>query len=855
MDTTELPSALMRVWRSTRLSWLIVSIALFLPFTVAAQTYEILHNFGPLPPAFSYSALIQDPSGNFYGTSTQGGSGAGSGGLGTIFELQTDGTLKILHSFQGTDGAVPYAAVIRDDSGNLYGTTSAGGGPDGNYYGTVFELDPSGTLSTLHAFSPFEQGANLRGSLIRDAAGNLYGTAAYGGANHYGIVFKIDPSGAMTTLHTFGYVDGSYPMAGLIEDAAGNLYGTTSGIGQNIIHGTIFRMDPAGTLTTLHFFNRPDGAYPLSALIRDNSGNLYGTTSEGGSSDFGTIFRLDGAGVLTTLHAFNGSDGANPKAALVRDDIGNIYGTTANGGAYGFGTVFQLDHLGNLTTLHSFKGSDGANPSAPLIRDASGNLVGTTASGGAAARGTIFRIDPSGTLTTLHNFSSPEPAFPRSGLALDGSGNLYGTSFQGGWNDLGTVFKLDGLGALTTLHSFNGLDGAHPWASVLLGAFGSLYGTTRDGGTLDVGTIFQLDASGTLTTLHSFGSSGGIEGSNPYAALIQDEWGNLYGTTAFGGSSGGGTIFMYNPPGLLTTLCSLSGNPETALVRDASGNLYGTTPTGDYNYGDVFRLDASNTLTILHHFLISDGAHPLSPLVRDPSGNLYGTTSAGGDSGLGTVYRLGPSGTLTTLHSFDGSDGEAPSGSLVRDGSGNLYGTTAGTIFKLDAAGIVTTLHRFGDPPYGPLDGALPTGLIQDAIGNLYGTTSRGGSGGTGVIFRVVFDLVRDVTIDIKPGSDSNPINPGSKGKIPVAILGTETFDVATVNAALVRFGVHGAQAAPAMFAVEDVNDDGRPDLLLHFNTQETGIQCGDTSVPLTGVTFDGRAIQGSDRIQTVGCK
>ena len=204
--------------------------------TAAAQTYEVLYNFGPPPsPAYSYSALVQDSSGNFYGTSTQGGT-PGSYGAGTIFKLEPDGTLTILHSFQGTtDGGTPYVGLIWDDSGNLDGTTSGGSDADGICGGTVFKLDPSDVLTTLYAFCPPEQGLNSRGSLVRDGVGNLYGTTAYGGLPEWGgngIVFKLDPSGAMTTLHVFDCSgnDGFFPRAGLIRDTVGNLYGTTSGL-------------------------------------------------------------------------------------------------------------------------------------------------------------------------------------------------------------------------------------------------------------------------------------------------------------------------------------------------------------------------------------------------------------------------------------------------------------------------------------------------------------------------------------------------------------------------------------------------------------------------------------------------
>jgi uncharacterized repeat protein (TIGR03803 family) len=302
----------------------------------ATQQLTILYSFNGDDGASPHADLIADPAGNLYGT-TYGG---GAGGQGTVFQLTPSGTLTVLHSFIGGDGSRPGAGLIADAAGNLYGTTITGGAGDA---GTVFQLTPSGDLIILYSFTGGSDGALPFAGVIADAAGNLYGTTIDGGAGGQGTVFQLDPSGTLTVLYSSN--EGS-PWAGLIADAAGNLYGTTdAGDGP----GTVFQLTPSGTLTVLHRFTGSDGAVPHGRLIADAAGNLYGTTHNGGAYiGYGTVFQLDSSGTLTVLHSFTGgSDGAYPEAGLIADTAGNLYGTTAGGGAgtncaQGCGTVFEL---------------------------------------------------------------------------------------------------------------------------------------------------------------------------------------------------------------------------------------------------------------------------------------------------------------------------------------------------------------------------------------------------------------------------------------------------------------------------------------------------------------------------------
>ena len=353
-------------------------------------------------------------------------------------------------------------------------------------------------------------------------------------------------AGPLETIASFDGANGASPYAGLAFDAAGNLYGTTSGGGAGG-YGTVFEIAAgSGTLTTLASFNSTNGSDPRAGLVLDAAGNLYGTTYYGGAGGYGTVFEIArGSGTLTTLASFNYNNGANPYSGLTFDAAGNLYGTTSNGGAHGEGTVFELARgSGTPTTLVSFNGTNGSSPEAGLTADAAGNLYGTTFGGGAGGYGTVFKVAAgSGTLTTLASFSSYDGAYPQGRLIRDAAGNLYGTTYNGGGPGYyGTVFEIAaGSSTITNLASFDRSNGADPLAGLTADAAGNLYGTTSFAGPGGHGTVFELAAgSGTLTTLASFD---GTNGSSPLSDLTFDAAGNLYGTTAFGGAHGEGTVF------------------------------------------------------------------------------------------------------------------------------------------------------------------------------------------------------------------------------------------------------------------------------------------------------------------------
>jgi uncharacterized repeat protein (TIGR03803 family) len=371
------------------------------------------------------------------------------------------------------------------------------------------------TFTTLVNFDGTD-GANSTAGLIRATDGNFYGTTSAGGANLSGTVFRISPSGALTTIYSFcskvGCPDGASPRGALLQASDGNLYGTTYGFAFSGNAGTVFKITLSGALTTLHTFSTTGtgGQSPLAGLIQGKDGNLYGTTSRGSANictirptydvHCGTIFKITPRGRVTTLASFDQARGFSPSSPLVQGTDGNFYGTTPMGGAVypGFGTVFQLTRTGALTVLHSFDATDGEKSLAALVRGTDGNFYGTTSFGGGNSNsgGTVFKITSTGTLTTLHNFGSGDGTGASAALIQATDGNFYGTTSGSGVSNTGTVFKITPGGTLTTLHTFNGADGELPYSTLVEGSNGVLYGTTKYGASSECsegcGTVFSL---------------------------------------------------------------------------------------------------------------------------------------------------------------------------------------------------------------------------------------------------------------------------------------------------------------------------------------------------------------------------
>jgi uncharacterized repeat protein (TIGR03803 family) len=552
------------------------------------------------------------------------------------------------------------------------------------------------TEHVLHEFS--NGGRSPEASLVADSAGNLYGTTAWGGTGYC--------------------VDGNYSYGGC---------------------GTVFQLTPTANggwkRTVLYSFQGGrDGQMPVAGVVLDSTGNLYGTTWEGGGlnvlcnpSSCGTVFELTrdshGKWKESVLHRFTGfQDGASPRGGLVLDSEGNLYGTTEYGGSLtacanieGCGVVFKLSPSANgkweETVLYGFGvsasgvGRSGAYPEANVVFDSDGRLYGTTYGGGLYGYGAVFMLSKKSegqwSEDVLRYFDSSSDGYPMAGVILDSENNVYGTT--SGNFTTGTVFKLARSGSGGAWKETVLYAGGCPQAGLTMDRAGNLYGTNTSCSNYGPGAVFELSpGSGgwNYTALHTFG--GNRDGYDPRAGLLLDQQGNLYGTTESGGPAGGestGTVYKLTqssglwPESIISFFPGEDGiSPQSNLIVDASGNFYGTTTNGGrYGLGAVFEetksSDGSWKTNILHSFRGgSDGSTPVGALTFDSVGNLYGTSTdvcrSYGCGGWGTVFMLSPrtdgSWVKTTLYSFTGgSDGAMPNGGLTFDSAGNIYGTAS----------------------------------------------------------------------------------------------------------------------------------------------------------------------------------
>lgn len=639
-------------------------------------------------------------------------------------------------------GANPQSTLIADSKGDLFGTAFKGG----RYaQGTVFEIAfGSNAIVPLASFKGSD-GASPAGGLALDGAGDLFGTTYGGGINNQGTVFEVaSGSNAITTLALFNGTNGKWPEGGVALDDSGNLYGATSWGGSSN-HGTLFEI-PSGTqsLTMLASFGGPDQI--SGGVTLDAEGDLFGTAGSIGTINLGSVFELArGSSTITTYAAFTKNTGAAvPQGGLTMDAEGNLYGSTYTGPA-NLGTIYEIPSGSRkITPLAKFDTTTAGELVAPPAVDAQGNVYAlvdqdfNTRVVEIAYRSQYFR--------TLVIFSRTDGYHPLGGVTLDPAGNLYGLTSQGGAGDNGTAFEIaHGSFRLTVLASFDGLNGVLP-NSVILDKSGNLFGATQNGGTNDLGAVFEVArGSNSVTTLASFNGKNGAH-PNP---ITQDASGNLYGTTEGGGTGiGMGTVFeIASGSGVITTLASFNygngGYPRGGVILDRSGDLYGTTSAGFSlsNYGTIFEIGkGSDTVTTLASFDYRNGATPVGNLAVDTAGSLYGTTQEGGPGELGTVFMLASgSSVITTLATFNGDNGSIPEAGVILDSSGNLYGTASagntdsGSVFEIAAGtATLTTIASFNPP-----SGFGPNSLVLDRAGNLYGTTLGGGPGREGTAFEI----------------------------------------------------------------------------------------------------------------------
>src|ERR1022692_3069649 len=514
-------------------------------------------------------------------------------------------TFTTLYSFDGTDGAKPTAGLVQANNGDLYGTTLGGGtscvNSDPSGCGTVFDITPGGALTTLHSFcaqSGCPDGQNpSAAALVQGTDGNLYGTTFYGGGNGEGTVFKITPSGTLTTLYSFcsqgiPCTDGENPAAGLVQGTDGNLYGTTV-VGGTYAGGTVFKITPSGTLTTLYNFcsqsSCADGASPFAGLVQANNGDFYGTTGGGG-----------------------GGGGTCPLSLAPS----------------GCGTVFKITPSGTLTTLYSFCSqggancTDGENPQAALVQGTDGNLYGTTYSGGDYEGGTVFRITAGDTLTTLYNFCSPSECLngggPTAGLVQANNGDFYGTTVFGGTNNDGTIFSLS-MGTPPSVPAVNAggvlNSGSYTTAGVAPGSVVSIFGTNLAASTAVASAIPLPTALSDVASVTFNGIPAGLYFVSKNQINAQLPFNVLPGQ-----DSGTANIVVTRGSGTST--------PKNVTVAAASPGIFTTTANG---LGQAFAYD--NTTGAL----AAPAGAPIGPFTTAPISVSSGHALIIACTGLGSV--------------------------------------------------------------------------------------------------------------------------------------------------------------------------------------------------------------------------
>ena len=604
------------------------------------------------------------------------------------------------------------------------------------------------------------------------------------------------------------------PAGRLLQIADGVFLGTSE-FGGAFDKGTIYVLFRRGDGTwgafVVHSFYGPEGMHPRAGLIRASDGNYYGTAPAGGSDASGTVYRMTPTGRVTLLHDFAGTitSGAGPHGPVVEAPDGSLWGTTEGGGPMNTGTIFRVTKTGVFATMHEFSGEDGSGALAGLVLGADGNFYGTTARGGTDLQfgGTAFRITPAGVLTTLHNFYDGPGQ-----LIVGNDGAFYAVTENPSWP--GRVFRVTTTGAVTILAALPDVGGdvAGLKGALVQTADGTLFGTAlanRTPSPNQDGAVFRLPPGGSIERIATLG---GVLGVWQQSGLTLGSDGFIYGAselsrfpTSENPSSGYGTVYRLpvSGPASLVALMSTGGPTRLLgrLVEAGDGRLYGVSCAGGtYNFGTVYRLEAANTVTVLHSFEDWDGLCP-SGITLGPDGALYGTARGGTGNSWATVFRITTSGAFTkiwergpgefripTAPPTFGADGNmyfpitnllggeslvlrvtpagastdlgAPAGisavgQLVLANDGNLYGTAglgSNAVYRLNADDSFTIVRIVDDST------GYSIGTLQASDGKLYGAVSSGGSSGAGLLFSTTLDGSGATLHEFSFGDGANPL-------------------------------------------------------------------------------------------------
>jgi uncharacterized repeat protein (TIGR03803 family) len=651
----------------------------------------------------SYDLRPQRAGGRLASKAVLAAAGAALTAFGIFSALPTSadsGAISVLYSFTGqADGNSPTGALVRASDGSLYGTTNhQGSGASG---GTVYRLTQGGAFATLNGFTQ-AQGADPIGGLTVGPDGSFYGAAAFGGANDDGTIFKISSDGTFSTLYSFSGSDGKIPWSTLTVGNDGSLYGTTyqggtGGCGSNGC-GTVFKITPGGTLTTLYSFaDGADGALPESGVVQGADGNFYGVAAGGGANQLGTAFRVSPGGALATLYAFGGAEGSGrPVGNPVFDSSGTLYGTTE--GQNDNGIVFAISPGGAFSVLHAFSGGDGSEPNPGGLTLASdGRLYGTTLGGGTGGYGAIYSLGTNGAFTLLHSFQSSDGAYPWSGLLEIGSGVFAGTTSAGGAGSYGTIYQFStsaGGGSSSSSSSSSSGSSSSSSSSSSSGGSSSSSSSSSSGSS---SSSSSSSSSGSSSSSSSSSSSGGSSSSSSSSSS-----GSSSSSSSSGSSSSGATSFITAAPSSLgfgNVARTNTSLPQTVTIKVLSGRYSPGAPTitgtdaadfAVHNNGCAGSMPQGGTCTMMLSFTPKRTAGALESATLHVNGNASAAVSLTGTSAppttvsptsinFGTVPLLGSARGIVTLTNNQSSPVEALSivSGLGFFESGNCLGRVA----------------------------------------------------------------------------------------------------------------------------------------------------------------------------------
>jgi uncharacterized repeat protein (TIGR03803 family) len=711
-----------------------------------------------------------------------------------VRELETRLTPSVttIATFGAPAGTGP-GSLVRDSSGNLYGVTQQGG-TYGD--GTIFEVAAgTGTITTLASFNGTD--GQTPDSLMIDGSGNLYGLTQKGGSSNEGTVFEVAAgSGTINTLASFDVFDGELPAGSLALDSSGDLYGTAT--------YTVWEVPAGGGVNVLASLNA--GTTTVSGVVRDATGNLYGTTSNGGANSDGSVFEVAlGSGTLTTLASFGGTNGAYPESGLVMDGSGNLYGTTSQGGpawnptgsVYGDGTVFELAAGGSaVTSLASFNGADGSGPGG-LVMDGSGNLYGPASQGGASSDGTVWEVPAgSGAIATLASYSGTDGKTPNS-VVLDGSGNLYGTTFYGPTSQSaspGTLFELSG--AADTTDQWTGANSAVDtnWSDGANWSIGSAPYPTQT-------AVFTNNSS-----VQSFTSTVDAGFTNSVTGL------NIDGTW-------GGTITV-------SSALAVSGN--LTLASGTFGGNGAVTVGGSASQWTGGQIDVG-----------AGGFTNTGVLTADTTGGNLVVSGAGTLTNTGTINEAGAKGLLlennATLTNASGATFDLlDDGSISQSGGGTL--TNAGTVEKTSGTGTSTIATKLSNT--GTVLASSGTLAVSGKVTQVSGTTLTAGT------WTVTGTAAVPATLDITSTASITTV--GAKAKVTLT-GGNAIFSNLSALSTIAEGGRFSLLGGESFTMTGALTNNGAltlgPGSVLtvggSFTQSSTGsltVQMGGTSTPTVGL-------------------